>query len=346
MIPILRYLKKNLVKVAIATFLVWSVPDGLDGSSNLVQAQIDNHVSQVFVEANQRMVKVYGASAGRVEGYATGFLVSDDGLVITTQGVFLDGNRVRILTSDGVEHAASVIRRDRERQLALLKIDVENASYFSLADGDVGDKGDWIIAISNAFKVADKEEPLSATLGVISLRTAMEARLNRRDVAYKGELVLIDPITSNPGAAGGAIVTLQGKLVGMIGKIINSSDTNTRLNYAVPTSILKEFVANEVAPSKSVTSKQSPVELGIRLFTHGGRSGPAYIDRVRRGTPAQRAGLKPDDLVISIGGEKIGTVKEYEQVISGLTVGQEVIIVVKRGIDLIRQPITPVEKKP
>ena len=308
-------------------------------------AQIENHVSQVFQETNPRMVKVYGASAGRVEGYATGFLVSADGLVITTQGVFLDGNRVRILTSDGVEHSASVIRRDRERQLALLKIDVEEASYFSLAEGDVGDKGDWVVAISNAFKVADKDEPLSATLGVISLRTAIEARLNQRDVAYKGDLVLIDPITSNPGAAGGVIVNLEGQLVGMIGKIINSSDTNTRLNYAVPTSILRQFVANEETDSQPIVTESPPVDLGIRLFVHGGRASPAYIDRVGRGSPARKAGLQPDDLIISIGGSKIGNVKDYEQTVASLKVGEEVIIVVKRGIDLVRKPITPVEKK-
>ncbi|MCH2183173.1 MAG: S1C family serine protease [Mariniblastus sp.] len=336
---------KRLSRVGIAALLGIGLTVVLDGSGNLGQAQIENHVSQIFAEANQRMVKVYGASAGRVEGYATGFLVSADGLVMTTQGVFLDGNRVRILTADGVEHAASVIRRDRERQLALLKIEVEDANYFSLAEGDVGDKGDWVVAISNAFKVADKDEPLSATLGVISLRTTIEARLNRRDVAYKGDLVLIDPITSNPGAAGGVIVNLQGQLVGMIGKIINSSDTNTRLNYAVPTSSLEQFVANEKPDSQPVLAVSPPVELGIRLFTHGGRSSPAYIDRVSRGSPARQAGMKPDDLIISIGGTKIGNVKDYEQVVAGLKVGEEVIIVVKRGIELIRQPIIPVEKK-
>ena len=323
----------------------WGMLSGVDRTAGQLQAQVSNLVSEAFDYASPRMVKVYGASAGRVEGYATGFLVSADGLVITTQGVFLDGNQVRILTSDGAEHTASVIRRDRERQLALLKINVQDASYFSLDDGDVGEKGDWIIAVSNAFKVADKEEPLSATLGVISLRTTMEARLNRRDVAYKGELILIDPITSNPGAAGGVIVTLQGKLVGMIGKIINSSDTNTRLNYAVPNSILKRFVLNQSVPTASQREELPEVDLGIRVFAHGGRTGPAYIDRVRRGTPAYRARLKPDDLIISIGGEKIGSVKEYEQALRTLAADQEVIIVVKRGIELVRQPITPVEKK-
>ena len=121
--------------------------------------------------------------------------------------------------------------------MALLKISpTEELDCFSLSDSDVGQKGDWVIALSNAFKVASKSEPVSAMIGVISLRSSIEARLNQRDVAYKGPLVLIDAITSNPGASGGAVVTFDGDLVGMVGKLINSSETNTRLNYAVPVS--------------------------------------------------------------------------------------------------------------
>ena len=144
----------------------------------------------------------------------------------------------------------------------LLKINVLDATYFSLDDEDLGEKGDWIIAISNAFKVADKEEPLSATLGVISLRTTMEARLNRRDVAYKGKLILIDPITSNPGAGGGVIVTLQGKLVGMIGKIINDARKN---HSESKDAVEKNQIAikdEHIAKSKSVRG----IQIGIKIY--------------------------------------------------------------------------------
>ena len=190
------------------------------------------------------------ASAGRVQGYATGLIVSKDGSLVTISGVLLDGQTVRVLLHDGTEAKARVVRRDRERQLALLKISGEDFQHFDLSSENVGDKGDWVVAISNAFKVADKSEPLSATLGIISLRTSMEAWLNKRDLAYRGDLVLVDCITSNPGAGGGAIVTTDGKLVGMIGKIIESSETNTRLNYAVPSHVLKQFWKTKASLSR------------------------------------------------------------------------------------------------
>ena len=291
------------------------------------------------------MVKVYGASAGRVEGYATGIVVSNDGQILTTQGVFLDGSQVRVVTADGESHTASILKRDRQHQLTLLKIAAVTPDHFTIASKDVGNEGDWIVAVCNAFKVADKEEPLSATLGVISLRTSIEARLTQRDVAYAGDLILIDQITSNPGAAGGAVVNTSGELVGLIGKIINSSETNTRLNYAVPNSILSRFLTEPAGSvTETVIGKRKSVSLGIKIFAHGGRNSPAYIDTVKRGGPAHKAKLKPDDLLISIAGEKIGNVNDYKSALKTLTPDEEAIVVVKRGVDLKRLVIVPETK--
>lgn len=303
--------------------------------SSFIQKAIDS--------AQPKMVKVYGAGAGRVDGFATGILVSNDGLVLTSQGVILDGKQVRVVLSDGSTHQASILKRDRETQLALLKIDAQPSDFFQLSESTVGEKGDWVVALSNAFKVADKEEPLSATLGIISLRTTMEARLTRRDVAYNGELVLVDAITSNPGAAGGAVITADGQLVGMIGKLINSSETNTRLNYAVPTSVMAAFINEKDDPVANASSKTvtQSAELGIKLFKFGGRNNPAYIDRVVRGSPAAKAGFQPDDMVVSIAGNKIGSVKDYAQVLKMLRPDEEVLVIVKRGAELLRIRVTP-----
>ena len=308
--------------------------------------EIDSLFGQIVDRCQPKMVKVYGAGAGRVEGFATGIIVSAEGHVLTTQGVFLDGRQVRVVLSDGSEHVATILRRDRITQLALLKIQAETPNFFELSTSPVGQEGDWVIAITNAFKVADKDEPLSATLGIISLRTSMEARLNRRDVAYKGDLVLIDAITSNPGAGGGAAVTADGRLVGMVGKIINSSETNTRLNYAVPSEILAGFVAGASDTEEEQTESPSEkAELGIVVFKLGGRNNPAYVDRVKRKTPAAVAGIRSDDMIVSIAGKKIGNLKEYNAVLDELRPGEEIIVIVKRGKEFLRIPIVPQVRK-
>lgn len=316
------------------------------------QPSSNDFFQSTVTQSQPKMCKVFGAAAGNVEGFATGILVSNEGHLLTTQGVFLDGRQIKVILADGSEHSATVLRRDRTTQLALLKIQADTPNFFELATTDVGQQGDWVIGLTNAFKVADKDEPVSATLGVISLRTTMEARINRRDVAYDGPLVVIDAITSNPGAGGGAVVTTDGKLVGMVGKIINSSETNTRLNYAVPSSVLAKFVAGPSANANSgratdetdSADSAQPGDLGIVVFTLGGRSNPAYIESVKRGSPAAGADLRADDLVISIAGEKIGSVKEYQRAIEALKAGEEVVLVLKRGNEFLRVPLVPVAK--
>ncbi|MDA7912037.1 S1C family serine protease, partial [bacterium] len=304
-------------------------------------------IDQAISNSQPKMVKVFGASAGKVEGFATGIIVSKDGLILSSQGVFLDGRQVKVVLADGAEHMATILKRDRETQLSLLKIQADTPSFFELSEESVGEKGDWVIALSNAFKVADKDEPVSAMLGVISLRTTMEARLTKRDVAYRGELVLIDAITSNPGASGGAVVTPRGNLVGIVGKIINSSETNTRLNYAVPSSVLFEFVTGKasVTGETQPVLEQQDVEFGVVLFTLGGRNNPAYIDRVVRGSPAAKAKLKSDDMIVSIAGEKIGNLKDYAESLKSLRPEEEVLMIVKRGVEMMRVRIAPRLKK-
>ena len=337
-----RFCKRFLMgPVVLVSWLAIPVQSSAQDSepASFIQKTID--------DAQPKIAKIYGAGAGRVEGFATGIIISADGKILTSQGVFLDGKQVKVVLKDGSEHLATILKRDRVYQLAILKIQAETPDFFELSNEPVGEKGDWVIALCNAFRVADKEEPVSATLGIISLRTTMEARRSKRDVAYDGELVLIDAITSNPGAAGGAVLTADGKLVGLIGKIINSSETNTRLNYAVPRSVLAKFVDSKTDPIVDATPVeiQQAAELGVVLFKFGGRSNPAYVDRVVRGSPAAAADVKTDDMIVSIDGNKIGSVRDYNEVLETLRPEEEILMIVKRGVEMVRIPITPRAKK-
>lgn len=317
--------------------------------SSLAPAQDAKHqglFSEAIAKTNPRTVKIFGATIGNVDGYGTGLIVSDDGKIVTSDGVFLMGSSIRVTLSDGSTYNARYIRNDPNLKLALLDIGAKTPDYFELTDQPVGKKGDWVLAISNAFKVAEREEPLSVNLGVISLRTSITARQTRREVAYDGPLILIDAITSNPGAGGGAIVTTQGELVGMVGKIIESNETNTRLNYAVPQENLYNFLHGKTDPSiVSTAEDKQKSDLGLRLFRLDGNKSPAYVDRIIRGGPAATAGIKPDDLIISIGGDTIANIEDYNEIVDTLVPNEEIIIVVKRRNDLLRLKVIPAAKE-
>lgn len=297
--------------------------------------------------AQKRCVRIYGSGAGRERGFATGLIVSPDGHVLTAQGMYLQGDSVRVVLPDGRRHEAEELRRSEKLQAVLLKIDAKTPLYFDLSEDPHVEQGDWVFAISNAFNVASLDEPLSVNLGIVSVRAEMEARHRRQDVPYEGEILLVDAITSNPGAPGGAVCTLDGKLAGMIGKLFESVNTRTRINYAVPTDMLRRFVEgkdDEPAPPEAPAITQAPGQgayVGIRLFTLSGDKAPAYVDSVAPGSPAQAAGVRKDDLVLAIGQEIVRNCREYADAVARLRPGQPVRLMLKRGMTIQTAVLTP-----
>lgn len=306
---------------------------------------IDGAFADAVAVAQKRTVKIYGAGIGRSPGYGTGLIVSAGGEILTANGVYLSGQTLRVTLADGKTHEATLVRRSQELQTALLKIDAPTPDYFDLADMPASEQGDWILAVSNAFKVADGDEPLSVNIGVLSLRMKLDARRGLQDFPYEADVLLYDAITSNPGAAGGAVVTAEGKLLGMIGRVIEAKSTNTRLNYAVPVDLLGKFVRGEETTPMVAAVPGNKSDLGIRLFALGGRKAPAYIDRIIPGSPAAAAGLKSDDLVVSIGGQVVRDSGEFRRIAESLAIGQEVVVEVKRKNDLVSVKLTPVADK-
>lgn len=289
--------------------------------------------------AQARTVKLFGAGVGRAAGYASGIIVSPKGHILTANSVILTGSRIRVVLAGGAVHYALVVRRDSRIQTALLKIDTETPNYFQLSEKLPAAQGDWVLSVSNAFKVADGEEPLSVNRGIVSTVTRVRGKRGTQDIEYDADAVLIDAITSNPGAPGGAVVTADGQLVGMIGRMMESKRTNVRLNYAVPAPLLAKLLAGKSAVAKksgTAKTKSGPIDLGIRLFRLGGKRGPAFVDRVVAGSPAAKAGIKSDDLVLSVEGTRVKNVAEYQKLAAKLTGGKPIEVLIKRKQKLLR----------
>ena len=301
--------------------------------------QQPNIATSALSLAQKRCVKIYGGAIGREHGYATGVLVSDDGYILAAQGVYLSGDRIRVVTPSGDVHFADVERRHDGLQIALLKIDAVTPDYFLLKEQPVARTGDWVVAVSNAFNVAAGTEPLGANLGIVAMRAELDTKKRNQDFDVEGEVLLVDAMTSNPGAPGGALVAVNGDLAGLIGKVLESEKTNTRLNYAIPNDLLAAFVKGKtdihhVGDERPVTTGRA--ELGIRIFKLSGKRAPAYIDRVVVGSPAEKAGLKKDDLVLEINEEWIRYVRDYSTVVEALRPGDKVDMIIKRGEELLR----------
>jgi serine protease Do len=302
-----------------------------------------------------RVVKLYGLSAGLEKGYGSGVVVSSDGLVLTVYALLIDARDLTAVTSDGVMHEVSVVHRDAQRQLALLQLEPlegetdgekpgkpDTHPFFDLAQEAALEPGDWVLAAGNPFKVAAGGEPLSVVHGVFSTRTRLDARRRLRDYPYRGDVLVIDAITSNPGAPGGALVNLRGEFVGMIGRQVVSNLTHTHLNHAFPRDVLYDFLVEatttrddrDQAASSGTDSSEAaaaPVDSGIRLSRVGYRRVLPFVDRVIPGSPAERAGVRGDDLILSVNGRNVADAADYDHRVKELTPDEPLDLVIRRG---------------
>ena len=180
---------------------------------------------------------------------------------------------------------------------------------------------------------------------ILSAIAPLEARRGAFNARFRGNAYVLDIPTNNPGAAGGVLVDLDGRLLGILGKEFRSRVTNTWLNYALPHEAFAEIVLDIVEgrlvsrPTNQVQRPENPLgpeTLGIVLVTDVVARTPPYIDAVLADSPAARAGLLPDDLIVLVGDSLISSCAELRDDLGQFERGIEVSVTVLRKSELIQ----------
>jgi len=300
-----------------------------------------NTTQRAFEAAAPAVVKLYGGGLGREHGYGTGTLVSADGKILTTLSLLTSRERVRAVLADGRTFMARKTATDETRRLVLLKIDAKDLPFLEMTDSTALQPGMPVFALGNWFKVAEGQEQVSVTRGTFSMRMLLDARRLSQDYDYRGDALLFDAITSNPGAPGGPLVDLDGNCIGILGRIVEARATLTRINYALPAEQLTDFIGGKVAERRANDTSESAAQpyVGIRISRIGFRHVSPYVARVRRDSPADKAGIKRDDLVLMVGDRRIANTRDYKEAIAATRPGDRVQFVVKRGESLIALPV-------
>jgi serine protease Do len=298
-----------------------------------------------------RIVKIYGAGGVRgLEPYQSGFLISDSGHILTAWSYVLDTDYITATLDDGRRFEAKLVSFDPQLEVAVLKIEGEDLPYFDLAGSVPAEAGTRVLALGNLFGVATGDEAASVLHGVIAVRTRLDARRGTFETPYHGDVYVLDAMTNNPGAAGGALVNLEGELLGMLGKELRSAQNNIWLNYAVPIDQLRasvEAILEGKARPDDVLAEDMPDEpadlarLGIVLVPDVLERTPPFIEHVRSGSPADLAGLKPDDLVVYVGDALIHSCKTLGEELARIEHDAELRVVVVRGQQLVEIVVKP-----
>ncbi len=295
-----------------------------------------------------KVVKIFGAGGvHNLEGYGTGLLVSPNGHVVTVWSHLLDSGDVSVVLNDGRRFTAKFLKGDPGRDLAVLKIEGDNLElpFFDLrdiADASPGTRASWRSATCLRWPPEMSLSPSSTAWS----RPAPGSRPAgaRIGAAYEGPVYIVDAVTNNPGAAGGALTTLDGRLVGMIGRELRNTESNTWINYAVPLAQLRGPIAEIIAgrftapPSKSDEAnlpRFSAIDLGLVMVPDVVYRTPAYVESAVPGSPAAKAGVMTEDLIVFVNDDLVQSNRTLKSILGRLEPGDSIRLVVRRKEKLV-----------
>lgn len=300
-----------------------------------------------------RMVKIYGSGGLKgLEAYQSGFLISSDGHILTAWSYVLDAEEYIIVVLDGgARYEAKLINHDPRLEIALLKIEATGLPYFNLDEAVDLQPGARVLAFSNLFGIAVGAEPASVLHGNVAAISQLTARRGAFQSVYRGPVYIVDAMTNNPGAAGGALTDRSGRLAGILGKELRNSLDNTWLNYAIPiaelASSVDDMLAGRNPPRREDENAKRPAnphtlrELGIVLVPNILAKTPPFIDKLFPDSPATKGGLQRDDLILFVNDRMVSSCEELADELGYIDHIDPVRFTIQRGQELIDVELEP-----
>ena len=334
-------------RICLAAMALWVCSALYSVNVSAAQAQT---LPAVVREVQSKIVKIYGAGGFRaLEPYQSGFLISADGYVLTAHSYVLDADYITCTLDDGRKFEAKLLGADPRLQVAVLKIEATDLPHFNLAQTAVAVEGTRTLAFSNLFGIAFGEEPASVQRGVVAAVTALEARRGVFESLYTGRVYVVDAMTNNPGAAGGALTNVQGQLLGMLGKELRNARNNTWLNYAIPIGELTASVeliragkippAPADGPENKLPNPMTLEALGIVMMPDILPRTTPFVEKVRADSPAAKAGVKPDDIVLFVDETLIQSVDSLSAALARIAIDERIRLTVDRDRTLVEMTL-------
>ncbi|MCC7493838.1 MAG: trypsin-like peptidase domain-containing protein [Fimbriimonadaceae bacterium] len=266
-----------------------------------------------------------GATAPGIRGSGSGFLVdAAKGYLITNQHVVEGAEEVKVTLDDDRRLDAKVVGADKLSDIAVLQITADKLPAAPLARGAKLVPGEWVIAIGNPFR----DFPHTVTVGVVSALNR-NMQLPGRDY---NNLIQTDAAI-NMGNSGGPLCNLQGEVIGVNVAIASPTGTYAGLGFAIVIDdawrIAQHLIAHGGVPWLGVATAPLDAETAARLGLRAGQG--ILVDSVRAEGPADRAGLRAQDVVLSVDGTPVEEPGKLQQQVLAAQPGTVLKLRVKRG---------------
>jgi serine protease Do len=273
----------------------------------------------------------FGGRADRTtQGLGSGFIVRQDGVIVTNAHVVSGATSVNVALRDGTTYPAKVVGVDETNDLAVLRINAQHLPVAPLGNSDDLLIGEWAIAIGNPYGFFLGNTEPSVTAGVIS-------GTGRNLVgAAEGNGVYVDMIQTdaaiNPGNSGGPLVNALGEVIGVNSSIYTPSGGSVGLGFAIPINRTKRVEEDLLAhgavrrPWIGVQPQLSESNNPRELLTGG-----VTVRTVAPGSPAARAGIVPGDMIVQSRGRAMHNPYDWEAELLDMRVGESVPLLIRRG---------------
>jgi serine protease Do len=263
-----------------------------------------------------------GGDTPQRQGEGSGFIVSSDGYILTNAHVVADADEVTVRMTDRREYPAKVIGVDKRTDVAVIKIEGKQLPVVKLGDPAKLRPGEWVLAIGSPFTFEN-----SVTAGIVS---ATGRSMPGEDLV---PFIQTD-VAVNPGNSGGPLFNLNGEVVGINSQIYSRSGGYMGLSFAIPID-----VANNVRQQLVSTGKVTRGRIGVQIQEVNAQFADAFgLDRPRGalvgqvidGGPAQKAGIKTGDVILSVDGKTVERSAQLPGVISAIKPGDDAKVEVWR----------------
>jgi serine protease DegQ len=235
----------------------------------------------------------------RASSLGSGVIVGSEGYILTNHHVIEAADEIEIALNDGRQARAKLVGTDPESDLAVLKVDLKNLPAITFGRPDQASVGDVVLAIGNPFGVGQ-----TVTQGIVS-------GLGRSHLGISTfENFIQTDAAINPGNSGGALVDANGNLIGVNTAIYSRSGVSMGIGFAIPVSLARQ-VMDQIIATGSVTRGWIGVEAQditaelAESFKLPNSSKGVLISGVVRGGPADRAGVKPGDILVEVEGKPV-----------------------------------------
>jgi serine protease Do len=263
----------------------------------------EQHSSQQIPDIFRDLFEYGGqprSPAQKVRSSGSGFVISNDGYILTNHHVVDQATEIQVLFSDRSEYQATIIGSDRRSDLALLKIEAKGLDALKFANSDKLKVGEWVLAIGSPFGL-----DYSVTAGIVSAKgRSLPTEQGENYVPF-----IQTDVAINPGNSGGPLFNLDGRVVGINSQIFSRSGGSIGLSFSIPSSValrvVEQLKENGVVQRGWLGVAIQDVNKALAQSLELDKPRGALINAVEMDSPADNGGIEPGDVIVKLNGQEI-----------------------------------------